>query len=54
MSLTLHFIKTMHGVIYGELKQTNQSKILSTTTSVDFSNNTALEGDTLYALTSVM
>jgi len=36
------------GAIYGELKQANQSKILSTNTGIDFSNNTALVGDDVY------
>ena len=36
------------GAIYGELKQTNQSKILSNSTSIDFSENTALIGDNFY------
>ena len=36
------------GAIYGELKQTNQSKILSNSTSVSFSENTALVGDDMY------
>ena len=36
------------GAFYGELKQTNQSNILSNTTSVEFSSNTALVGDDVY------
>ncbi|XP_065914577.1 probable outer membrane protein pmp20 [Dysidea avara] len=40
---------TLHGgAIFGELKQTNKSKILSNTTSVEFSSNTALVGDDVY------
>ncbi|XP_065914541.1 probable outer membrane protein pmp20 [Dysidea avara] len=40
---------TLHGgAIFGELKQTNKSKILSNTTGVEFSSNTALVGDDVY------
>jgi len=48
--VTFHQNNATHfgGAIYGELKQTNHSKILSTTANVDFSNNTALEGDNIY------
>jgi len=36
------------GGMYGELKQTNHSKILSTSNSASFNNNTALVGDDIY------
>ena len=40
---------TLHGgAIYGEVKQTNKSKISSNTTSIEFSSNTALVGDDVF------
>jgi len=36
------------GAIYGELKQTNQSKISSKSTGIQFNNNTALVGNDVY------
>ena len=36
------------GAIYGELKQTNHSKVLMNTTSVEFSSNTSPMGDNAY------